>query len=224
KGFDDRGWVVAQAPEHVIENLKLEEKAKDGKKSVKRKPPEKNFVNWDKQTFVRLMHAQPERLTSRFQVTHGMLLNVLSRKGDGCRAMQRLIHDSHETPKAKKDHTQRGWQLFRSLVDRKIIEFIPRTEDGAYLRVNVSLQDDFSMDQTLSLYLLEMLPLLDPQAPDYPLDLLTLVESILEDPEMILRRQLDKVKTQAIAEMKAQGMEYQDRMDELEKLEYPKPK
>ena len=149
KGFDDRGWVVAQAPEHVIENIKLEEKAKDGKKSVKRKPPERNFVSWDKQTFLRLIHAPPERLTSRFQVSHGMLLNVLSRKGDGCRAMQRLIRDCHETPKAKKEHAKRAWQLFRSLVDRKIIEFIPKTEDGAYLRVNVDLQDDFSMDQTL---------------------------------------------------------------------------
>ena len=85
KGFDDHGWVVAQAPEHVIENLKLAEKsARDGKKTVKRQPPEKNFVNWDKNTFVRLIAAPPERLTSRFQVTHGMLLNVLSRKGDGC--------------------------------------------------------------------------------------------------------------------------------------------
>jgi superfamily II RNA helicase len=224
KGFDDRGWVVAQAPEHVIENIKLEEKAaKDGKKSVKRKPPEKNFVNWDKQTFLRLIHAQPERLTSRFQVSHGMLLNVLSRKGNGCRAMQRLIHDCHETPKAKKDHTRRGWQLFRSLADRRIIEFIPRTEDGAYLRVNVELQDDFSMDQTLSLYLLETLPLIDPQAPDYPLVLLTLVESILEDPDLILRKQLDKLKGQKVAEMKMAGIEYDERMEELEKLEYPKP-
>jgi superfamily II RNA helicase len=224
KGFDDRGWVVAQAPEHVIENIKLEEKAaRDGKKSPKRKPPEKNFVNWDKQTFVRLMHAQPERLTSRFQVSHGMLLNVLSRKGDGCRAMQRLIRDCHETPKAKKDHTKRGWQLFRSLLDRRIIEFVPKTEDGAYLRVNVELQDDFSMDQTLSLYLLDTIPLMDPQAPDYPLVLLTLVESILEDPDIILRKQLDKLKSQKVAEMKMAGIEYDERMEELEKLEYPKP-
>jgi superfamily II RNA helicase len=224
KGFDDRGWVVAQAPEHVIENIKLEEKAaRDGKKSPKRKPPEKNFVNWDKQTFVRLMHAQPERLTSRFQVSHGMLLNVLSRKGDGCRAMQRLIRDCHETPKAKKDHTKRGWQLFRSLLDRRIIEFVPKTEEGAYLRVNVELQDDFTMDQTLSLYLLDTIPLMDPQAPDYPLVLLTLVESILEDPDIILRKQLDKLKGQKVAEMKMAGIEYDERMEELEKLEYPKP-
>lgn len=224
KGFDERGWVVVQAPEHVVENLKLEEKAaKGGKKGVKRKPPEKNFVNWDKNTFVRLIAAQPERLASRFQVSHGMLLNVLSRKGDGCRAMQQIIARSHETPKAKKAHLKRAWQLFRSLLDRRIIEFIPRDENGAYLRVNVELQEDFSMDQALSLYLLETIPLLDPEAPDFALVLLTLVESILENPDIILRKQLDKVKSQKMAEMKQAGMEYDERMEELEKLEYPKP-
>ena len=125
KGFDDQGWVVAQAPEHVIENLKLAEKsARDGKKSVKRQPPEKNFVNWDKNTFLRLIAAPPEKLTSRFQVTHAMLLNVLSRADDGCAAMQRLIRDCHETPRQKEAHVKRAWQLFRSLLDRKIVEFI----------------------------------------------------------------------------------------------------
>jgi superfamily II RNA helicase len=224
KGFDDKGWVVAQAPEHVIENLKLAEKsARDGKKTVKRQPPEKNFVNWDKNTFARLIAAPPERLISRFQVTHGMLLNVLSRKGDGCAAMQKLIRDCHETPKAKKAHVQRAWQLFRSLIDRKIVEFIPKTEDGSYLRVNVDLQEDFSMDQVLSLYLLDTVPQMDPQAPDFALVLLTLVESILEDPDIILRKQLDKVKDQKMAEMKMEGIEYDQRMEELEKLEHPKP-
>ncbi len=224
KGFDDRGWVVAQAPEHAVENLKLEEKsARAGKKVVKRKPPERNFVNWDKNTFLRLISAQPERLSSRFQVSHGMLLNVLSRKGDGCHAMQQLIARCHESPKAKKAHLKRSWQLFRSLLDRKIIEFIPRNEDGAYLRVNVELQDDFSMDQTLSLYLLETIPLIDPEAPDYALVVLTLAESILEEPDIILRKQLDKLKTQKMGEMKQAGMEYDERMEELEKLEHPKP-
>jgi len=259
KGFDDQGWVVAQAPEHVIENLKLAEKtARDGKKTVKRQPPEKNFVNWDKNTYVRLIAAAPEKLTSRFQVTHAMLLNVLNRKGDGCAAMQKLIRDCHETPKQKKAHTQRAWQLFRSLVERKIVEFInprndstnpdtgradlpvglgdnpvgtqaaqqrgPTTAQGEQkLRVNVELQDDFSMDQVLSLYLLETIPLLDPQAPDYALVLLTLVESILEDPAIILRKQLDKVKDQKMAAMKFEGIEYDKRMEELEKCEYPKP-
>jgi len=224
KGFDDRGWVVAQAPEHVIENLKLAEKsARDGKKTVKRQAPEKNFVNWDKNTFSRLIAAPPERLTSRFQVSHAMLLNVLSRKGDGCDAMQKLVRDCHETPKQKQAHTKRAWQLFRSLVERQIVEFIPKNEHGAYLRVNVALQDDFSMDQELSLHLLETIPLIDPQQPDYAMVLLTLVESIVEDPAIILRKQLDRVKDQKMAEMKMEGIEYDQRMEELEKLEHPKP-
>jgi len=224
KGFDDRGWVVAQAPEHVIENLKLAEKsARDGKKSVKRQAPEKNFVNWDKNTFTRLMVAPPERLVSRFQISHGMLLNVLSRPGDGCRAMQDLIRRCHDTPRQKQAHIKRAWQLFRSLVDRKIIEFIPRTAAGAYLRVNITLQEDFSMDQALSLYLLDTIPLIDPQQADYALILLTLVESIIEDPDIILRKQLDRVKDRKMAEMKFEGIEYDQRMEELEKLEYPKP-
>jgi superfamily II RNA helicase len=224
KGFDNLGFVVAQAPEHVVENLKLAGKAaRDGKKAIKRQPPEKNFANWDKNTYLRLIAAPPERLTSRFQVSHGMLLNVLDRDADGCVAMQKLIRDSHESPKSKKAHTRRAWQLFRALVDRKIIEFIPKTERGAYLRVNAALQDDFSMDHELSLYLLETIPLIDPEQPDYALVLLTLVESILEDPDIILRKQLDKLKTQRMAEMKMEGVEYDQRLEELEKLEHPKP-
>jgi len=224
KGFDERGYVVVQAPEHVIENIKLGEKAaRDGKKVTKRRPPDHNFVNWDLNTFKRLIAAQPEQLASRFLVSHVMLLNVLSRRGDGCRTMQRLVRDSHEPEAAKKTHRKRAWQLFRALVNRRVVEFIPRTEDGATLRVNVELQDDFSMDQALSLYLLETIPLLDADSADYALDLVTLVESILEDPDIILRRQLDKIKDRAVAQMKADGVEYEQRMEELEKLEHPKP-
>jgi hypothetical protein len=224
KGFDDRGWVVAQAPEHTIENTQLEQKReKGGKKFVKRKPPEKNFVNWDIHTFNRLVAAKPEQLTSRFQVSHGMLLNVLSRPTDGCAAMRDLIARSHETPKQKQSHVTRAWQLFRSLVNRHIVEFTGPTPEGAKIRVNLELQDDFSMDQTLSLYLLETLPLLDAQAPEYPFRVLTLIESILEDPDFILRKQLDRLKTQKMAEMKMQGIPFDERIEELDKLEYPKP-
>jgi hypothetical protein len=223
KGFDDRGFVVAQAPEHFIENLKLDEKAKGGKKVVKHRPPEHNFANWDVQTFKRLMGAPPERLTSRFAVSHGMLLNVLSRRSDGCRAMQRLIHDSHEPDRLKGAHFRRGWQLFRALVARCIVEITPRTAEGSRVRVNLDLQDDFSMNQTLSLYLLETIPLLDVESETHALDLLTLVESILENPDLILRKQLDKLKGRKVAEMKAEGLDYDQRMEELEKMEHPKP-
>jgi hypothetical protein len=224
KGFDDRGFVVVQAPEHVIENLRLSEKAaRDGRRVVKRKPPEHNYVHWDQNTLTRLMTAPPEPLVSRFHVSHGMLLNVLSRRGDGATAMRQLIRDAHEPEAAKPAHRRRAWQLFRGLVRRGIVEFVPRTAEGARVRVNVDLQDDFSMNQALSLYLIETLPLLDAESPTYALDVLTLVESILENPELILRRQLDRIKDRAIAQMKADGMEYEQRMEELDKLEYPKP-
>ncbi|MBX3746551.1 MAG: DUF3516 domain-containing protein [Verrucomicrobiae bacterium] len=238
KGFDDRGWVVAQAPAHAVENLRLEEKSKrDGKKFQRRQPPERNWVNWDRKTFDRLIAAPPERLASSFAVSHGMLLNVLSRPTDGCAAMRDLIRSSHESPNRRKAHRRRAWQLFRSLLERRIVEFVPDTPSAPSvapapsspprrhtpLRVHVDLQDDFSMDQTLSLYLIETLPQLDPASPSYALDLLTLVEAILENPEIILRRQLDKLKAEKIAEWKQQGMEYDERMEELEKLEYPKP-
>jgi superfamily II RNA helicase len=224
KGFDDVGWVVAQAPEHVIENAKLAAKAAaGGRKFVRRQAPDRNFANWDEQTYKRLISAQPERLQSRFQVSHGMLLNVLSRKGDGCRAMRQLIRDCHDRDQAKAAHFRRAWQLFRSLLARNIVEFVPPGPDGTHLRVNVDLQEDFSMNQALSLYLLETLPLLDPESPDHALDLLTLVESILEDPDIILRKQLDRLKSKRLAEMKAEGIEYEQRMEELEKLEHPKP-
>ena len=222
KGYDTIGWVVAQAPEHVIENRLLERKK--GSKFVRRKPPERNFVNWDRQTFLRLISSPPERLTSQFQVTHGMLLNVLSRKTDGGHAMRALIRDCHDSARAKKAHRKRAWQLFRSLLERGIVEIVPPAErTGSRVRLNVELQDDFSLNETLALYLHDTLALLDPQAPDYALTVLTLVESILEDPEIILRKQLDRIRAAAIAEMKAQGMNYEERMEELEKLEYPKP-
>ena len=106
---------------------------------------------------------------------------------------------------------------------RRSSSSIPRDEDGRYLRVNVDLQDDFSMDHTLSLYLLERSRCSTATRPGYALDVLTLVESILENPESILRRQLDRLKDRQMAELKAEGMEYDQRMEELEKLEYPKP-
>jgi len=224
KGFDECGWVVAQAPEYVIENMHLEQKRiREGKKNVKRKPPQKNFVQWDAQTFTRLVAASPERLTSRFQISHGMLLNVLSRQTDGCAAMRGIIRYCHDSVKLKEAHMKRAWQLFRSLIDRKIVEFMPQTAKGAKLRVNVDLQEDFSMDQTLSLYLLETIFLLERDAPEFPLKLLTLIESILEDPDFILRKQLDRIKTQKMNEMKMDGVPFDERIEELDKLEYPKP-
>lgn len=225
KGFDDLGTVVVQAPEHVIENIRMEQKAAldpaKKRKLVKKKPPEKGYVHWDKSTFERLITAPPEPLISRFSVSHGMLLNVLSRQRGGCFAMKRLLRGNHDTVVQKRAHKKQALALFRSLVEAKIIELAPRSEGG--LHVNADLQKDFSLNQTLSLYLLDTIKQLDMQDEGYALDLLSLVESILENPDIILMRQLDALKQQKLAELKAAGVEYEERVAELEKLEYPKP-
>lgn len=229
KGFDDQGWVVAQAPPHVIENKIMEEKAaadpSKRKKMVKRTPP-KGFITWDTNTYQRLIDSTPEPLASSFQITHGILLQVLGRPTDGAQAMRQLIRDSHEPPIAQQRHLKHAWQLFRSLVERGIVEIIPRvpSEPRSRLRVNLDLQADFSLHQALSLYLIDTLALLDPEAPDFALDVLTLVESIVENPEVILRRQLAYAKTERINQLKAEGVEYEQRMAELDKVEYPKPR
>jgi superfamily II RNA helicase len=229
KGFDDRGYVIAQAPAHVIENKRAEEKFAGNpqklRKLVKARAPE-GAVSWDLKTFERLQSAPPEALTSKFSISHGMLLLMLGRSGDGCRALQHLINDCHETPTKKAALRRRAWQLFRALVERGIVAFIPpaeRSTGGRKVRVNVELQDDFSLHQALSLYLIDTLPQLDRESPDYPFDVLTLCESIVEDPDMILRKQVDRLKTEKMIEMKAAGVEYDERIAKLDEVEHPKP-
>ncbi len=230
KGFDNEGLVVVQAPEHVIENKKIEAKAggdpKKLRKLVKKSAPEKGFVPWNQETFDKLCRLDPEPLSSQFQVTHGMLLNVLSRPGDGCKDMKSLIRSCHDSAVSKSRHRRRAFQMFRALVDRKIVEFHAEDEQNGRkkIRVNLDLQEDFSLHHALSLWLIDTVKLVDPNNEDtWALDLLTLAEAIVEDPVQILRKQLDRIKRDKVAEMKMEGIEYEDRMIELEKLEHPKP-
>jgi superfamily II RNA helicase len=224
RGYDTQGKVVAQAPEHIIENIKARAKAMDGgkKKAPKAAPP--GFVMWTQDTFTKLIGSQPEPLVSRFAISHGMLLSVLSRP-DGFRAMKNLIRESHGPAQGKKALRRTAFELFRSLLDRKIVEYVyPPGKSRPEIRIPAGLQEDFSLNQTLSLYLLDAVALLEPDSPEYALDVLTLTESILESPDLILRKQVDRAKTAKMAEMKANGVEYEQRMEELEKVEFPKPR
>jgi superfamily II RNA helicase len=228
KGFDEHGSVVVQAPDHVIENKQLREKAGDDpkklRKMVLKKPPDKGYAHWDRHTFERLVASEPERLTSSFQVTHGMMLNVLAREKGGCDAMKHLIRNCHEGPTARHRHARQAISMFRSLVESRVVELVPK-EQGAGKRpvVNADLQSDFSLNQTLSLYVVEAIEVLDPDSVEYAANVLTLVESILENPKIILARQLDKLKGQTVAELKEAGYEYEERMKILDELEHPKP-
>lgn len=223
KGFDERGSVVAQAPEHIIENRVAQQKAEGDPKRMRKlrlkKPPERGYAHWDAETFERLQTSEPERLVSRFHVSHSMLLNVLMRPGgEGCVAMKGLLRGVQETPHARRNHARHAISLLRSLIGAGIVELTP---DGAV--VNADLQEDFSLHNALSLYAVEAIGTLDIDAVDYPLDVVTFVEATLEDPGAVLYKQVDLAKTRALAAMKAEGLEYDERMAELEKIDRPKP-
>jgi superfamily II RNA helicase len=228
KGFDERGYVVAQAPEHVVENKKLAEKAAAGKKVVKKQPPQKGYVHFDRSTFERLREKEPEPLESRFEPTFGLLVNLLqsetSQVGGGYGRLVELIGRSHGNDYVRARHRRTAAQRFRTLRAAGLVE-VRRVEGfrGAYVRPAPGLQRDFSVFHTLALYLLDTLPKIPSERETYALDVLSMVESILEDPDVVLWKQLDRARGAAVAEMKAKGMEYDERMAELEKVEYPKP-
>ncbi|MEM6994228.1 MAG: DUF3516 domain-containing protein, partial [Myxococcota bacterium] len=234
KGFDDQGWVVAQAPEHVIENLRLEAKAAAGKKKkfVRRKPPERGYVPWDESTFERLGSAPPEALSSQFAITHGMLLSVLGRDFDpqardgGYRRIVELIGRSYEREGARKRHRRHAAVLFRSLRQAGVLEAAkPEGQRKTCVRVRQDLQSDFSLHHTLSMYLLSALAELpregEPEA--VALDVFSLVEAILENPRAVLMRQVDRIKGDLVARLKNEGVEYEQRMEQLEKVDHEKP-
>lgn len=227
KGFDEQGSVVCQAPEHVIENLRMRLKAGDDPKKLRklkpRKAPERGYVHYDEQTFRRLIDGEPERLESSFQITHGMLLEVLDREdGDGCRRVKRLLRACHDPPRLRYQHGRTAIAMLRSLLDAGVLE-VEKRGARAYVDVNADLQEDFSLHHTLSLYVLDAVSALDRESETYAFDVISLVEATLEDPAVILMRQLDKLKDDKIAELKAAGVEYEERMAELDKVDIAKP-
>ena len=118
-GFDTIGYVVVQAPEHVIENERRIKKAGDDPKKLKKvqrtKPPEGTIV-WTEQTFDKLVHGDPEALVSRMKVDNSMLLNVVARETDAFEVMKRLLRDNHEDPRNQTRLIRRALRLTRSLL------------------------------------------------------------------------------------------------------------
>ncbi|HET6344753.1 MAG TPA: DUF3516 domain-containing protein, partial [Myxococcota bacterium] len=227
KGFDEQGSVICQAPEHVIENKRMENKAEGNpakmRKLVKKKPPTKNYVPWDAKTFEKLIHDHPEPLQSRFSVSFSLVLTLLQSAPDGYRRLVRLIEACHDSAVLKGRHRRQARVVFKSLRAAKVIGIVKNRLKGNRVVVNENLQNDFSLNQSLSLYLLDTLARLDRDSTTYGLDVLTLVESICENPMVILNKQVDKLKDARMAEMKAEGLEYEQRIEELDKIEYPKP-
>lgn len=226
-GFDTLGTVVVQAPEHDVENARLVAKAGDDPKKLKRvqrkKPPE-GFVSWGRPTFDRLVAAQPEQLTSRFAVSNSMLLNVISRPGDPFAAMRHLLTDNHEAPAAQRKHVLHAVKLYRGLRNAGIVRVLPAPDaHGRTVTLTVDLQRDFALNQPLSPFALAALELLDPESPSYALDAVSVIESTLDDPRQVLMAQQHAARGEAVAAMKAEGIEYEERMELLEEVTWPTP-
>ena len=226
-GYDTSGRVIVQAPEHTIENERAVAKAGDDpkklRKIVRKKPPE-GFVSWGEPTFKRLVAAEPEPLTSSFAVSHSMLLNVIERPGDAFAAMRKLLTDNHEPRAAQRKHIVRAIAMYRGLVRSGIVEQLDTPDrDGRTVRVTVDLQEDFALNQPLSPFAVAALELLDRADPSYALDALSVIESTLDDPYKVLDAQRFKARGEAVAQMKADGLEYEERMALLEHVTYPQP-
>ncbi len=229
KGFDDAGTVWVQAPSHVVENLTAEAKAKASskkKKVVKKKPPDRGYAHWTEDTFNKLVSGDAEPLVSSFDVSHQMVMSLLDRPGDGCAAVRRLLTTNHEPKKRRRAHIRRAIAVYRSLADAEVLEFLDEPDElGRLVRVNFDLQDEFALHQPLSLWAIEALAELDDQRdePGHALDVLTILEAVLDNPAVIIAAQVNKAKDALMAEMKADGVEYEERLERLALVEAPKP-
>jgi superfamily II DNA/RNA helicase len=232
KGFDEQGSVVAQAPEHAIEKRLAERRAEDGKKRRRAGgATPKGEVSWSRETFEKLISRPPETLKSRFRITHGMVLNLLQRdaeRDDPSRrnfaSLRELVARSHEDEASRRRLLGQAAVLVRSLYRAGVIHMSRDTvRPYKWVVIDPDLQWDFSLHQALSLFLVEALARLDAQSESYAADVVSLVEAVLEDPEVVLRRQVDKLKQELVARLKADGVPYEERMERLEEVGPPRP-
>jgi len=226
-GYDTEGLVVALAPDHEAEYLNRMAKAgTDVKKQRKatRPPPPRGYIRYDDATFAALQIAPPERLESSFAVTPAMMLHLLDRPADTWTTVKSLLMDNHEPRIRQRRHARRAIGLYRSLLASGVVEQLDAPlADGRRVRVDRSLQQDFALNQPLAPFLLDLLPMLDKDDAGHGYAVLAAVESVLDDPRQVLFAQRDRAKTEAMAAMKAAGIEYEERIERLDKVTWPKP-
>lgn len=226
-GYDTAGTVVVQAPDHEVENLKQFAKVADDprkrRKLVRRKAPE-GMVPWSESTMNRLIEATPEPLTSNMRVSTAMLLDVIDRPGDPFEAMRRLLTDNHEPRNRQLQHIREAVGIARSLLQAGVVERLDQPgPDGSRYRLTVDLPPNFALYQPLSTFALAAVDVLDPTSETFALDVVSVIEATLEDPRQILAAQLNKARGEAVAAMKAEGIEYDERIELLDDITYPRP-
>ena len=226
-GFDTSGYVVVQAPEHAIDKARAAAKAADDPKKrrkLQRSKPAEGVVGWTEETFDRLRTASPEALVSRMRVNHAMILNVINQPADPVATLRALMEDNHEDERGRVRLAEQARSLSEELLASGVLEALPEPDEhGRTLRLAPALQADFALNQPLASFAQAAFDLIDPEAETYALDVLSVVESILDDPAPVLMAQQFKERGEAVAEMKADGIEYEERMELLEEVTYPRP-
>ena len=230
-GFDPDGHVWVQAPDHVIENAKALSRAGDDpkarRKATKAKPPE-GFVHYDEAAMQRIVAARPEPLTSRFRVTPDLVATVLSRH-DGVAALKHLLRTNHDAPARRREHRARAFAVYRSLeaagvaaryrdaqgrcAGVRVGSLVAGDEERALLRFSAPLMP----------FAIEVLATFDRDDPTYLLDVISVVESVLDDPRQILHAQQHAAKAAEVARLKAEGVPYEERMERLDAVTWPRP-
>lgn len=227
-GYDTEGTVVVEAPEHEIGNAKERRRIGDDPKrlkKLKKKSAREGEVSWSEKTFARLTEAEPEQLTSQFRVSNSMLLNVLARHGNGYEHMRHLLRDNHDNRSKQNKDILTALDLFRGLVDSGVVQKSTKGLDiyGRPYHLVRELPRDFALNQPLGPFALAALSLLDPEADTYNLDVISVFESILDDPRQVLIAQQKQRRGEKIAALKADGVDYTDRMNIVEDITWPKP-
>ncbi|GAB3941470.1 DUF3516 domain-containing protein [Corynebacterium tapiri] len=226
-GYDTEGTVIIQAPEHEIENAKARERAgSDPKKlkKIRKRSAREGEVTWSQRTFDRLTEAEPEQLSSQFKVSNSMLINLLERHGNAYEHAKHLLRTNHDPRPKQNQDILTMVALMRGLLDAGLAT--RREEPDRYGRtyhLTRELPRDFALNQPLSPFALAALDLLDPESDTYELDLISVFESILDSPRQILKAQEKQARGDEIAHLKAEGVEYTERMALIEEVTYPQP-
>lgn len=225
-GFDPDGHVWAQAPDHVIENDRALARAGDDPKArrkVSRSQPPKGFVHYDDKTLERLVSSRPEPLRSRFRVTADLVASVLARP-DGVSLLKQLLLDNHDGPQARRRHVRRAIAVFRSLEAAGVAERL-RDEHGRCtgVRMGDEVGTDLRLSSPLAPFAIEVIGAFDELAADYTIDVVSVVESTLDDPMAILLAQRNAARTAELNRLKAEGVEYEDRLNALDAITWPMP-
>ncbi|MDX2026590.1 DEAD/DEAH box helicase [Microcella sp.] len=224
-GYDTAGLVVVQAPDHEVENHLATTKAGDDpkkKKKIVRKAAPAGFVTWSETSFERLVGGAPEPLDSRMQVSAAMLINLIARGGDVFANARALLTDNHEPPHRKRELVKRALGIAKTLVRADVV-MIDRSVEPAAITLTVDLQPNFALNQPLSPFALAVIGVLDHTDANYPLEVISVIEATLDNPRPVLAQQQFAARGEAIGAMKAEGLDYDERMEALDEVEYPKP-